>query len=124
MMRFFRTCGCAALTLFAVAAAFAQAPAPNLTQTYYFRRVLIADSEQGTIDLLKAPRTGPVEVKGVPVLTASDFPAVVEPFIGKPITDTSWKQLGAAIVKYVQAHDRPIVNVSVPPQYQQDIASG
>jgi len=51
----------------------------------------------------------------------SDFPAVVQPFIGQPVTMSSLDQLTNAVVKYYRDHDRPIVNVFAP---RQNITSG
>jgi len=50
-----------------------------------------------------------------------DFAAVVQPYLGQPVTMTSLSELTRGIVAYFRAHDRPVVNVFVP---QQAITSG
>jgi len=57
----------------------------------------------------------------VPLAAQSDFFAVVQPFIGQPVTMSSLDQLTSAVVKYYREHDRPIVNVFTP---QQNITNG
>ena len=62
-----------------------------------------------------------VEPGDVPLAQNADFAAVVEPFIGQPVSINSLDQLTNAIVKYYREHDRPIVNVFAP---RQNITSG
>jgi hemolysin activation/secretion protein len=51
----------------------------------------------------------------------ADFAAVVQPFIGQPVTIDALDNLSNAVVIYYRAHDRPIVNVFAP---QQNITNG
>jgi hemolysin activation/secretion protein len=52
----------------------------------------------------------------VPFARQPDFAAVVQPFLGQPVTIGSLDNLTSAVVKYYRDHDRPIVNVFAPAQ--------
>lgn len=45
-----------------------------------------------------------------------DFPAVVQPYLGQPVTMTSLSKLSRSIVAFYRNHDRPVVDVYVPDQ--------
>jgi hemolysin activation/secretion protein len=62
-----------------------------------------------------------VEPGDVPFAGRPDFPVVVQPYLGQPVTMNSLAELTRSIVAYFRAHDRPVVNVYVP---QQSITSG
>ena len=62
-----------------------------------------------------------IEPGDVAFARQTDFPPVVEPFIGQPVTMTSLDKLTSAVVQYYRDHDRPIVNVFAP---QQNITNG
>ena len=57
----------------------------------------------------------------VPFARNPDFAAVVQPFLGQPVTIGSLDKLTSAVVQYYRAHDRPIVNVFAP---EQNITNG
>jgi len=62
-----------------------------------------------------------IEPGDVAFARQSDFPAVVQPFLGQPVSINSLDKLTSAVVKYYRDHDRPIVNVFAP---QQNITNG
>ncbi len=62
-----------------------------------------------------------VDPGDVALAQGPDFPAVVAPYLGQPVTMASLSQLTRAIVGYYRDHDRPVVNVYVP---EQAITSG
>jgi hemolysin activation/secretion protein len=62
-----------------------------------------------------------VEPGDVAFARRPDFPAVVQPYLGQPVTMKSLAELTRSIVAYFRANDRPVVNVYVP---QQSITSG
>ncbi len=62
-----------------------------------------------------------VDAGDVALAQGADFPAVVAPYIGQPVTLKSLAQMTRAIVAYYRDHDRPVVNVYVP---EQTITSG
>ena len=51
----------------------------------------------------------------------ADFPAVVKPYLGQPVTLKLLSQMSRSIVAYFRDHDHPVVNVYVP---DQQITSG
>jgi hemolysin activation/secretion protein len=57
----------------------------------------------------------------VPFASRSDFQAVIQPYLGQPVTMSSLDNLTSALVTYYRNHDRPIVNVFVP---QQNVTNG
>ncbi len=63
----------------------------------------------------------PIEPGDVAFAGQPDFAAVVQPFLGQPVTIGSLDQLTSAVVVYYRNHDRPIVNVFAP---QQNITNG
>ena len=62
-----------------------------------------------------------VSVRGVPGLNAGAFKARLAQWIGKPLTRAGLQSLRAEIRRYLTAHGRPYVEVTVPPQ---NITSG
>jgi len=57
----------------------------------------------------------------VPFASRSDFQAILQPYLGQPVTMDSLDQITSAVVGYYREHDRPIVNVFVP---QQNVTNG
>jgi hemolysin activation/secretion protein len=62
-----------------------------------------------------------IEPGDVSLAQSEDFAAIVQPYIGQPVSINSLDQLSSAVVKYYRDHDRPIVNVFAP---RQNITSG
>jgi hemolysin activation/secretion protein/opacity protein-like surface antigen len=62
-----------------------------------------------------------IEPGDVAFARQGDFPPVVQPFLGQPVTLNSLDKLTSAVVQYYRDHDRPIVNVFAP---QQNITNG
>jgi hemolysin activation/secretion protein len=62
-----------------------------------------------------------VEPGDVAFARRPDFAAVIQPYLGQPVTMKSLAELTRSIVAYYRANDRPVVNVYVP---QQSITSG
>jgi hemolysin activation/secretion protein len=58
----------------------------------------------------------PIDSGDVTLAQQPDFPPVVQPFLGRPVTLQSIGELSRAIVAYYRDHDRPVVNVFVPGQ--------
>jgi hemolysin activation/secretion protein len=90
--------------------------------------VLVAELKG--VRLLSNPKQvvpeGPEKKRGldpgdVTLAQQPDFPAVVTPYLGQPVTQKSLAELTRAIVAYYRDHDRPVVNVYVP---EQAITSG
>lgn len=119
------------LSLFSLAGLFGNCPlahgqaAAAAAQVPQLHRILIGNDIQASIDLARSPdKTSPLLIKGVPALGGPDFPKALQSFYGLPITDANWKKLGAAIVDYMQHHDRPVENVTLPPQFADDFRQG
>lgn len=63
----------------------------------------------------------PIDPGDVPFAQRIDFAAIVQPFLGQPVTLGSLDKLTSAVVQYYRAHDRPVVNVFAP---EQNITNG
>lgn len=57
----------------------------------------------------------------VPDISADAFAAIMEPYIGQPVTLASLREITRKTVLYLRQHDRPLVDVMMP---EQDISSG
>jgi hemolysin activation/secretion protein len=91
---------------------------------YALRRIIIADTEAKTLQLVDSPGQRPIVVAGVPVLENKDFLQVVNPYLGQEINNTDLLHLGNAIVDYAHRHDRPAVTVNYPTQRLEDVQKG
>ena len=67
------------------------------------------------------PKVIGLQTNGIPVLQSEDFPAVIQPYLGQPVTMTSLNAMIKAVILYSRQHDRPVVDVIVP---DQEITSG
>jgi hemolysin activation/secretion protein len=80
---------------------------------------LLSDPKQVRHDGVTSPRA--VEPGDVTLAKSPDFDAVVQPYIGQPVTMKSLAELTRSIVAFFRDNDRPVVNVFVP---EQSITSG
>ena len=64
---------------------------------------------------------GSINPGDVPMAHRPDFEAVIQPYLGQPVTLNSLAHLTRSIVAFYRDHDRPVVNVYVP---EQSITSG
>ncbi|MEO0452603.1 MAG: ShlB/FhaC/HecB family hemolysin secretion/activation protein [Verrucomicrobiota bacterium] len=62
-----------------------------------------------------------LSMQGFDLLVGSDFPAVVEPYFGKPVTLLMLNQLSRDIIVFYRQMNFPLVDVIVP---EQDITTG
>ena len=92
-------------------------PAP----VYKLVRLLIADTEAKAIALRAAPEAGAVVVQDVPVLAPKEFTAVIQRYIGQPITTELVNKVAGDIQAYVRRQDRIVVDTLIPTQ---DISTG
>ena len=100
-----------------------QTSAAGIEQVHSLKKLLIADTEAKAAELPgESGGTVPVFVRDVPVLAAADFPAVIIPFIGKPITQELVNAVAGAIAQYSRQHDRLIVKFMAPAP--QDFSTG
>ncbi len=67
------------------------------------------------------PKVIGLQTNGIPVLQSEDFPGVIQPYLGQPVTMTSLNAMIKAVILYSRHHDRPVVDVIVP---DQEITSG
>lgn len=80
------------------------------------KKLLIADSEAKikTLPIGSGGNTH-VVVQDVAALSASDFPAVIAPFVGRPFSIELVNEIAGVIIDYAKAHDR-IVSIAAPEQ--------
>jgi hemolysin activation/secretion protein len=57
-----------------------------------------------------------VYVRGIELLKGEDFPAVIEPYLNKPLTIGGLKEMQEDIILYCRAKNRPLVDVILLPQ--------
>lgn len=87
------------------------------------KKLLISDTEANVRALPDASGgSDPFYITNVALLHAPDFPAVVAPFIGQPITQQLAEAIAIAIEKYAKSHDRLLVKFSAP--INQDPSTG
>lgn len=87
------------------------------------KKLLISDTEANVRALPDASGgNAPFFVSNVALLNGADFPAVVAPFMGQPITQQLAEGIAIAIEKYAKSHDRLLVKFSAP--INQDPATG
>ena len=72
-------------------------------------------------DVVKAPPAAGIEVKDLPLLNTPEFRAILQPYLGKPVTMRSISLMIRDTVAYYQSKDRPVVDVFVP---EQEITGG
>ena len=73
-------------------------------------------------DLIQKPPTfSGIEVLAVPLLDSAAFRERIQPFLGKPISLKSIREMGRQVTLHFRTHDRPFVVISVP---EQDITKG
>ncbi len=102
------------------AATFAQvaptpAAQPAAVPAFVLKKVLIAGSQQN-VDALPIDSGGnaPVFVADVTILQGADFPALIAPFIGQPVTVELANTLAATVDHYLKKHDRTLVRYPTP----------
>ncbi|MCW8129252.1 MAG: ShlB/FhaC/HecB family hemolysin secretion/activation protein [Planctomycetota bacterium] len=74
-----------------------------------------------TDDVVKQTEEAGVFVVNVPRLDSDEFRARIQPFIDKPISLKSIKEIAREVILYFRQQDRPFVSVSIP---EQDITTG
>jgi hemolysin activation/secretion protein len=110
------------LGLLSIQSLLAQA-ASGTTPVYPLKKLLIADTAEKAAALpAESGGASTVFTTGVTVLDAPDFPAVITPFLGRPISLETANALAEAIKDYVKKHDRLIVNFRAPEP--QDFSGG
>src|SRR5476651_943619 len=84
---------------------FAVAP-PAAAEVPVLKKLLIADKDP-TVTALPIESGGDshVVVQDVGVLSTADFPAVIEPFVGKPFSNELADSVAGAIKQYGIKHD-------------------
>ncbi len=78
------------------------------------QRLVLADTEEAA--LAAPPDFEIVRPVNLPLLDAPDFPSVIAPLVGRPITTELLNDVGNAIAKYAREHDRLITRVLIPNQ--------
>ena len=81
--------------------------------------VLVSDPRQVRAE--GVTRREAVDAGHLTLAQGPGFVAVVQPYLGQPVTMKALAQLTRSIVTYFRDHDRPVVNVFVP---EQSITSG
>jgi hemolysin activation/secretion protein len=61
------------------------------------------------------PMTG-VQVSDIPLLKGEDFPAVIQPYLDKPLTVAAIKDMQDDIILYCRGKNRPLIDVILLPQ--------
>lgn len=79
--------------------------------------VFVARSE----DVLKSATATGIRTTGVPLLDANAFRTRIAPYLGKPVSFRTLKELERLTILFYREQDRPLVDVSLP---EQDIVGG
>ena len=113
------------LTLFSLSIlACAATVTPAAAEVPVLKKLLIADTELKVTALpMDSGGSSRVFVQDVEVLGAADFPAVIEPFMGKPFSVEMVKEVAGVISDYAKAHGRTVY-ISAPEQAESVLAGG
>ncbi len=87
----------------------------NTVITSRLRGVIIVKTKD-EIDLSGAAPMHGLEVRGIPLLNEGDFQDVVAPYLGRPLTIGTLKNLQRDIILYCRFKNRPLVDVILPEQ--------